>query len=169
MKSLLPSALALVLMGMSASAGAAEPSPELASRKAAAMAMFEACHQRDEVEAYFDKLAETQAKQARAAYRQLSDAQWQQFTAAFHENLRGYIDKYIDMAATIDATHFSEADMAAMADFCRTPVGERVAAARAQMERETFELRGAWLQGALTAAGNDALRKVGTEPQGGGL
>lgn len=161
--------IALVAIALVVSAQTAQASDPLASRKEAATAMLAACHQRDQVEAYFDKLAETEAQQARANYSQFSDAQWQTFTAAFHENLRGYIDRYMDMTATIDAQHFTIEDMGVLADFCRSAIGQRVSALRAQMERETFELRGAWLQNAVTAAGTDALRKIQPEAPGGGL
>lgn len=165
-------AIAIVIAAAAAvacSAASAADNGVNPARKAAAMAMLEACKQRDQVEAYFDKLAESQASEARPNYRQLSDEQWQRFTVAFRENLHSYIDRYIDMTATIDATHFTEEDMGVLADFCRSPIGQRVSTLRAQMERETFELRGTWLQGAVTAAGTDALKTVVPDAPGGGL
>jgi DNA repair photolyase len=170
MKALISAALTLVLLIASAPAGAGtDNAGDMAARKAMALDMLAACNMRAEIEAYFEKLAESQAAEARDQYRQLSDEQWSRFTAAFKANLRGFVDKYIEFAATVDAAHLSESDMKELTDFCRTPTGQKVAAIRAQIERETFELRGAFLKNALIAAGTDALQQVQTEVPGGHL
>ncbi len=172
MKSLLPSALALALMGVSAAAGAAPSAADtnaIGGRKAAALDMLEACNTRAEMAVYFEKVAESTANDARQQYSQLSDEQWGQFTAAFRANLQGYLDRYIEFAATVDATHLTVADMKVLADFCRSPEGKRIAAIRIEVERDTFSMRETFLRKAIADAGAEAMRSIVPETPGGGL
>jgi hypothetical protein len=127
----------------------------------------EACEERAALEAYFTQLAASQTRSAREANQNVPEEQWRQFEDHLRAELLSRVDDYLNFVINIDATHFSNEELRAMAAFCRTPIGRRISATRVRIEAQTFSMRQQWLETTVKAAMMRAAERM--QPQDRGL
>jgi hypothetical protein len=127
----------------------------------------EACEERAALEAYFRELAASQTQSAREANQSVPEEQWRRFEDYLRAELLSRVDDYVQFVVTIDATHFSDEELKAMATFCRTPIGRRISATRVRIEAETFSMRQQWLETTVRGAMTRAAERM--QPQDRGL
>jgi hypothetical protein len=142
------------------------PSDDQAARMTAANNMFVVCGERDQLTVFFEKSVDAIVAAAHTTQPSLTDDQWTQYRGIVHDDLMAKVDDYIAFLTADYAVHFSVADIGAMVDFCRTPIGQKVSKIRSQMELETFDAREAWMRSAMLAAMQDAQQKVQTKEKG---
>jgi hypothetical protein len=155
-----------VLALAAGAAHAADSGTATGARKALARELVNACGQREQITEYFDQIAKSQVATARERASNIPEDQWSTFESHLRTELQGRVDDYLDFVVNIDATHFSEDELKAMAAFCRTPVGRRISAARARIEAETFTIRQQWLETTVTGALQRAAEKMRPEDRG---
>jgi hypothetical protein len=150
-----------VATGAAAAGGTTDKaSDDQSARLQMARDVIDACGEREQMAAYFDKAASEVVTQARQQTPDLSDAQWTTFGRIVSDDLNKQVDTYLELIATTYTQYLSVDDMRTMTEYCHSPVGRKVSSLRARMESETFEIREAWLRSTLIAALADAHARV---------
>jgi uncharacterized protein len=147
--------------GVSPDAGQTEPAPD---RMAAARDLLQATHTDAQFAAVIP-LMFAQLKQAMSP----SDPKMQgEFDQIFEEVQKQFIerrDEVLDQIATLYANKFSPDEMKALADFYRSPIGQKFIAAMPELTAEAMRVGNAWGQ----KIAQDAERKVQDEMRKRGL
>jgi hypothetical protein len=138
-----------------------------AARLIAARIVFDACGERAQLDAFFEKSAEMVVKDARVRTPTYSDAQWKAYQTIVTADLKKGLDEYVAYTTAIYANYFTVDDLKLMEAYCRSPTGQKVSSLRGQIEADTFDFRQHWLRSALIAAMGDAQKQV--ESGGGAL
>jgi len=168
MKAVLPfAACAIVFFALSAIA--AEGGPGRTARTSAAMQVLADCGEQDQIAVYFDKLINSQLDAQRASLTALGEEQWRTYEREFRAAVKARSGEYLSLIANVYAADLNDADLAAMLDYCHSPVGQKLARLRVKMERETYAVRDAWFRQVLMTASRDAFAKARTVTGGDGL
>ncbi|HEY2069229.1 MAG TPA: DUF2059 domain-containing protein [Rhizomicrobium sp.] len=128
--------------------------------------MMTICGERDQMAAYFAKLADQAVDAAKKGGISLSDAQWVRFRGTVQADIDARLDDFLTLLAADYAAHYSAADIQAMVDYCQTPLGRKLTKLRAQMEAETYDTREAFLSAIMLSAMQDAQQRIQTKEKG---
>jgi hypothetical protein len=159
--------LVLAVFGAGSSWAAEPVGDSNDERLSAATHMLSVCGDHEQFSVFFSKTADLAMTGIKANQKPtMSDDQWAQFSNVLHADLQADVDSYAALIAAGYASHMSVADINAITDFCRTPAGQHIAAARSKMEADMYDIHQSWIRGAITSAVSDAQQKVQAKDKG---
>jgi hypothetical protein len=100
--------------------------------------MFAACHYRDQIEATFDGITASNNINWTITHANWSREEHEEYVKDYRAALESRLERYVAIDAIDYAKSFTPEELAAMADFCRTPLGDSYFRKRADMVKKGF-------------------------------